>query len=414
MKKLYKLIVILMLGMNFPAGAQLSTESLLSIESQLSDEAQLSGHPSPDSLFNRVLEKNRSLIAARGLYDANILSARTGISPPDPMVEIGYLFGDPGDLGNRTDFSVSQQFDFPTAYIHMARERDLKQSQAELQFILSRQDILLKAMQLWIERIYLNQQENLLSGRVNLSEKIVSHYREMMTVGESDQLSYSQSRLQDRALKSEYEMVRMDIRSNQLALEEICGGEPVEVSDTVYPPVGIYISDSIVASYHNSSEMQLFQRNMELKVEQKSLIVSQNLPKLMAGYYSESVLGAHFKGFQVGVSVPLWENANRVKQAKSEVLYAQADALRYESLQQMEVREKIDRLASLRTQVIEIERALGEVNDEALLNKALAAGEISLSEYYFASELYFRNVSLLLEMRRDQLLLEAELMKVYL
>ena len=406
MKNLYKLTLLLLVGALLPISGQMSLGA--------GEEAYLFSFPSPDSLLNKVLVNNRSLKAARELYEVNILSARTGITPPDPQVEISYLVGTPSEIGNRTDFSVSQQFDFPTAYIHMSRARDLKQEKAELQYTLARQDILLQAMQLWLERIYLNQQESILFGRLTLSEKIVNHYREMMTAGESGQLSYSQSRLQTTALRSEYERTAMKIRSNQLALEEICGGEVVDVQDRVYPPAGIYISDSILQAYRSSSEMQLIQRNMELKAEQKSLSVSQNLPKLTAGYYSETVLNLRYKGFQVGFSVPLWENASKVKKAKSELLFAEADAARYESLQQMEVVEKIDRLASLRSQVEEIEGALGEVNDERLLNLAFEAGEISLSEYFYASELYFRNVSLLLEMRRDQLLLEAELMRVYL
>jgi hypothetical protein len=126
------------------------------------------------------------------------------------------------------------------------------------------------------------------------------------------------------------------------------------------------------------------------------------------------VLDQKFKGFQVGVTVPLWENANRVKQAKSEVLFAQADAERYRYHQNRELMQKLDQLKSLVVRVMQMEEALNMVNEPELLTRALENGEISLSEYFYASDFYFRNQQLLLRDKRDLLLKEAEIMKVYL
>ena len=71
-----------------------------------------------DSLMKLVLEKNRELKVAREACQVAILQAGTGNTPPDPEVEFAYLFGKPTDLGNRLDFGISQQLDFPTAYLH--------------------------------------------------------------------------------------------------------------------------------------------------------------------------------------------------------------------------------------------------------------------------------------------------------
>ncbi len=70
---------------------------------------------------------------------------------------------------------------------------------------------------------------------------------------------------------------------------------------------------------------------LELKREEKNVMVGQNLPKLSAGYYSESVLDLKFKGFQIGITVPLWENSNTIKNAKSEVIFAEADVQTFHS-----------------------------------------------------------------------------------
>ncbi|MEN8229408.1 MAG: TolC family protein [Bacteroidota bacterium] len=371
-------------------------------------------YPEPDTLLKQVMENNKALVAARELYQVAILEAGTGNTPPDPEVELGYLYGKPTALGNRLDFSVSQQVDFPTAYIHKSRLRKIKTTQAELEYVISRQEILLQAHQLWIDRIHLNQQEQLLLKRLHRAEIINDHFRKKLTSGEVGQLAFSQSTLQLAALQSEYERVVAEIGDNQLALNEISGGGEVEIKDTVFPLPVMIIPDSLLQAYMHGPDMQLYNHELQLKEQQKSLTVSQNLPKLSAGYYSESILDQQFKGFQVGVTVPLWENANRIKTAKSEVIFAEADVDRFTYHQRKEIMQKLHQLESLKSRAKMLEEALDRGKSTALLALALENGEISLSEYFYASDFYFRNEQLLLQYKRDQLLKEAELMKVYL
>ena len=370
--------------------------------------------PSPDTLMKKVLENNRTLKVARESYQVAILEAGTGNTPPDPEVEFGYLFGKPSDIGNRLDFSVSQQVDFPTVYIHKSRLRKIRTTQAELEYVISRQEVLLQAQQLWIVRLYLNQQEQLMLKRLRQAETINDHFRKKLDSGEESSLTYSQSNLQLAALQSEYEQVVSEIRGNQLSLNEISGGLEIDIKDTIFPAPIEIVPDSLLMAYLNSPAMQLHHRELQFKEEQKGLTVGQNLPKISAGYYSESVLDQQFKGFQVGVTVPLWENSNRIKQAKSEVILAEADAERYSYLQRKEIMQMLDQLESLKSRAHKLEEALGTGNSMELLILALNTGEISLSEYFYASDYYFRNKQRLLQFKKDQLLKEAELLRVYL
>ncbi len=370
--------------------------------------------PAPDTLLKEVLENNKALIAARKLYQVSILKAGTGNTPPNPEVEFGYLPGKPSSLGNRIDFSVSQQVDFPSAYIHKSRLRKIKNNRTELEYVVSRQEILLQAQQLWIERLHLNQHEKLLLKRLHQAEVINDHFQKKLNSGEVGYLAFSQSNLQLATLQSEYEQVIAEIKSNQLALNEISGGTKVEIKDTLFPRPITILPDSLLLAYLLGPEMQLYQHELHSKEEEKNLTVSQNLPKLSAGYYSESVIDQQFRGFKVGVTVPLWENANQIKQAKAEVIFAKADADRYTFHQRKEVMQNLYQLASLKSRAKTLEEALDDGNSTELLALALESGEISLSEYFYASDFYFRNEQLLLQYKRDQLLKEAELMRVYL
>jgi outer membrane protein TolC len=317
-------------------------------------------------------------------------------------------------MGNRVDFNVSQELDFPTAYIQKSRIRKIQSSQAELEYVMTRQEVLLQARQLWIEKLHLNQLEKLLQKRIVQSQETNDHFRRLLAAGEAGQLAFSQSNLQLAALESEYESVLLETRNNQLALQEMAGGDDVAVNDTIYPQPVPIDPDTLIQAYNQAPGMLYLVRELEAREAKESLAVSEHLPKLSAGYYSESVLDQQFRGFQVGITVPLWEHANTVRKARSEVSFAAADMDRNMLQLNKEIREKLDQLGSLNLRVEKLEAALGSVNDLEILALALENGEISLSEYFYSTDFYFRNQQLLLQLKRDRLIKEAELLKVYL
>ncbi len=370
-------------------------------------------NPSSDSLLKTILENNRTLRTAWESFQVAMLEAGTGNTPPNPEVEMGYLYGSPSELGNRLDFSVTQQVDFPTAYIYKSRLRKIRSYQAELDYLIVKQEVMLQAKQLWIEHIYLNQRERLLEKRLQQANTINEHFKQKLEAGEVSHLAYSQSNLQLASIRTEFDQLLMEIRNIELAWTEISGGTEVEIRDTIFPlPIEI-LPDSLLNVYQQSPQMLRYSQELQSKEEEKKLAVSETLPRLKAGYYSESVLDVKFKGFQVGITVPLWENTNRIKQAKSEISFAMEDAQRYTNLQQREVRQKLEQLESLRTRTKVLEEALGSGRSQELLAISLENGEISMSEYFYASDFYYRNEQLLLQYRRDLLVQEAELLKVY-
>lgn len=370
--------------------------------------------PQNEPYMKLVLENNPTLRAARESYQVDLLRAGTGNTPTNPEVEFGYLFGNPSELGNRIDFSVSQEVDFPTTYVHRSRARKIRNSQAELEYILVRQEILLLARQLMIENIYLNSKQNLLEDRLSQARAIHEAFEQKVAAGEEDQLSLNQSRIHLVSLESDYEQARTLMLNNQLAIKEVTGGSTLEINEKVLPASTGIIRDSIISAYQQSPDLLLYQQELALKREEQSVMVGQNLPKLSAGYYSETVLDLKFKGFQVGLSIPLWENTNTIKNAKSEVIFAEADVQRFTFQLEKEVAQMLNQIDNLALRIQNLEAALETGNTLELLGLSLDNGEISLTEYFYTSDFHFRNQLLLLEYKRDRLLQEAALLKVYL
>lgn len=383
-------------------------------ETAFSVNGQAAAHyPVPDSLIRAVLTYNRTLLAAYEQYRVSALEASTGINPPDPRVELGYLYGKPADMGNRFDFSLSQEIDFPTSYVHRSRSRDLQISQAGLHLQAVRQQVVLEAVRLWIERIYLIQLEGLLLRRVELAQKQLVQADQKVSLGESGQLALSQSNLQATALRGELERTRTAIRANLSALQVVTGGITPEIPGSALPASRPPDPDSLWPAYQQGPEMQLYKREVERRQQLTSLAASMRLPRLSAGYYSESVAAEQFRGFQVGVSVPLWEHSNRIKLARSEVSLAEAEADRVSLQMEEELRQKAEQWKSLDRQISEMEQALARVNDMELLTIAMEGGEISLTEYMLGTDLYFRNQQTLLSLKKERLLLEAEMRRIY-
>ncbi len=367
-----------------------------------------------DALMKLVLENNRRLKVAREALQLAVLEAGTGNTPPDPEVEFGYLFGSPADLGNRVDIEITQQLDFPTVYAHRSKLKQHKTDRAELQYILTRQEVLLEARQLWIEQVYLNQLGTLLGERLRQARTIQSHMERKLETGEASMLDLGQSKLMVVSLEGEYADLLAGAEDLRLGIREISGGKDMEIKDTLYPLSSSIEADSLLEAYRMGSYVQYFNQELLVKEAELDVIKSLHLPRLAAGYYSESVTDADFRGFRVGVSLPLWEHANTIKTARSEVAVAEAEIDRFVFQQEQEVRQKLNRLESYRNRVQLLEEALGMVNTQALLATSLENGEISMSEYYYTSDIYYRNRVQLLRYKKELKLQEAELMKIYL
>jgi len=366
-----------------------------------------------DSLMKLVLENNRTLKVAQEASHTAILRAGTGNTPPDPEFEIGYLYGDPSQIGNKVNIVVKQQMDFPSAYAHRSKLREIRRSRAELEFLLVRQEVLSETRQLWIRQVHLNQLSRLLNQRLQRALTIKSDVSEMMNAGEVGLLEYNQANLMVASIESEFEEVQTELENNRLALFEMTGGLEVEVRDTLFPEPIPILEDSLLADYRTGPGAQLHQQDRYEKEREKSLARSKHLPKLSAGYFSEAIPTEAFRGFTLGISVPLWENARTIKTAQSALIQSESRMDQYLYEQERIILQKFNQLGNLHRRVEKLEEALGSANSLNLLTSSMESGEISLSEYFYNSDFYFRNQQLLLRYKMELLALEADLMKIY-
>ncbi|MCK5730588.1 MAG: hypothetical protein KAH68_05910, partial [Draconibacterium sp.] len=126
---------------------------------------------------------------------------------------------------------------------------------------------------------------------------------------------------------------------------------------------------------------------------------------------SEKVIGEQFQGVSVGLSIPLWENKNRVK-------YSEAQTIALQSIVADNKLQFYNRLKTLHTKAVSLQKnnidyrlSLQNFDNSELLEMALDKGEISLIDYILELSIYYESVYKLLEQERDLNRTVAELNK---
>ena len=368
------------------------------------------------SVLSSIEENNTTLKALRESAEADKLENRTGLTLSNPEVGFNYLWGNPGNIGNRTDFSVTQTFDIPTITGMKSRVANEKNNLIQWQYKADRMNILLEAKQYCIELIYYNALKKELDLRLQHAETIAEDYKQRMDRGDANILEYNKVRLNLSTIQGE--MSKIDVERNALIeqLKRLNGGNEVRLDDYQFGNVELPLNfgDWYVQAEQNNPVLAYVKQEIEVSKRQVSLSKAMGLPTFSAGYMSEKVVGQRYQGISVGVSIPLWENKNRVRQAKAAV--RAAESREADSKQQFYGQLQIlySRTFGLKATAESYRKSMETANSTDLLKKALDAGEISLLEYILEIGLYYDTVNQALEAERDYQKAYAELSAVQL
>lgn len=309
---------------------------------------------------------------------------KTGLTPYNPSVEYEYLNGSPADAGNQIDLTVTQAFDFPTAYFKKNELSEEQITQTNYQSAAFRQDILLKAKLFFLELVYLNKQKQVLTGRFRNAQDLYNSYQRRLEAGEANVLDITKAKIQLANLQNDLRRNENEIGQITIKLAELNGGMAVVVNDSTYPIPPIVPEYSVLDSLVEANDPVLKIVIQEKEISEKQVAVTRalTLPKIQTGYRSQSILGQSYKGVLLGVTIPLWEDKNQVKQEKAQVLYSELQIQNHITEHLYEIRALYLQYENLKISMEEYEELLSSVNTENLLSKALKLGEISTIEYF--------------------------------
>lgn len=369
-----------------------------------------------DDALLSIENNNTTLKALREQAQADKLGNRTGIFLPSPDFEFNYLWGAPTEIGNRTDVSVMQTLDFATIAGMRSRVANGQNGLVDLQYKADRMTLLLQAKQYCLDLIYYNALARELSVRLGHAQTIAKAYRDRLNSGDANALEFNKVQLNLSAVKGELARVQVERKALLSELKRLNGGVEITFADDQYPNVVLPLSFDgwFDGAQEKSPALQYVKQEVEVSKKQITLSKGLGLPSLSAGYMREKVVGEAYQGVSVGLSIPMWDNKNRVKQAKAALLAAESREVDTRLQFYGQLQNLYERVVGLNATAAEYRQDMIDVNSGALLRKALDAGEISLLDYIVEMGLYYDTMNRTLEAERDFQKAYAELSAVEL
>ena len=359
-------------------------------------------------VLNQVERNSPSLQAFRQLAEAEQLAAKTGLAPHNPEVEVGYLWDKAGD--DRKDVSVRQGFDFPSVYAHRAKLADINTAGAELRFRRERQQLLLAAKQTCVRLVYLNARLQLSEQRAERADQLAQAYARLLEKGACTQLEYNKAQINRTRALGDLQRTQIE-RQTCLADLARMAGEPVPFDHADYEPLLLPSDfDTWYAEAENAMPALLAQHNAaEAAARQVRLTRASAAPSFSVGYMGEFQSAQQLQGLTVGMALPLWSNAHRVRQAKAQALAA----TRTEEDTRLALRNRLQSLfaqaQALQQTLAGYDASLTDYNSAELLYHAFEGGELTLLQYLMESDYFFEAYDLRLQTLRDLHLVTAEM-----
>jgi len=354
-------------------------------------------------IITEIEKNNTRLSALQKNAEADKIGSKKGIYLQNPELGFNYLWGNPSTPGNRTDISIKQTFDFPSAYRYKNQISSFRHEQADLEYHRQLRTILMQARLVCYDLVYTNALRSELAQRLTHAQTIASSYKSKLEIGETNILEYNKAQLNVLNISKKLELI--DIERNVLLLElaHFNGGISIDFTDSVFQAqvIPADFEQWYVLAEQNNPELNWLKQELEISLQQEKLNKALSFPKIQAGYMSEKVVGTQFHGITLGLSIPLWENKNTVK-------YVRANSLAIESISIDNRMHFYIQLKALHTKAIGLQKNVNDYrlnlqayDNTELIRKALDKGEISLIDYILEFAIYYESFNAILELERD-------------
>ncbi len=365
------------------------------------------------SILSQIGENNLRIKALINQRETEQMAHHTGNALPGPEAEFNYLWGDPTDIGNRKDISVSQSFAFPSTYVLRSRIASQNDAISMKRFYLERLEILLSAENVCHEIIYLNALLLEYKDRLATAEKTAKAWSRKLEAGETNIIESNKAQMDYHNVKNKVARLEAELLQQKNLLQAMNGDHPIDLTESTFTLVDLpddFEEWYKVALTHSPLAI-LLNTEVRLCETQVKLSRSENLPSFKIGYASE-LAQDKYRGISVGASVPLWENKNKVKAAKLAVQAAQTSKEAKEAQLYADLKRLYDKATLLKQQALQYREALHTYDNAPYLTKALDAGQITLIDYLKECEYRYEMVEKALEAEKEYLMAYSELMSI--
>ena len=373
----------------------------------------ISAQSSIDKILIEIAKNNKTIQSNTQYWNAQKVQYKTGNTLYNPTVEYDFLKGSPAQAGNQTDILVTQSFDFPTVYGKRSKLANQLGIQADLQLKLANQELLLEAKKVCIELVYRNKLQIPLIKRKEATEKWLANFKKKLETGDGTILDVNKAEIQLLEIKKQFQDNFSAIAKLNVQLTSLNGGIVLAFNDATYFDVPVIPDFETLEKEIEAQDYTRKSLEQEKVIAQNQLDVSKALafPKMEVGYHYQGILGQTYNGIHTGISLPLWESKNTVKLQKAKMTFTELALNEHVNEHYYEIKQLYGRYESVKGIMEEYQKINNSVEPIRLLDKALAAGQISVLEYFVELNYYSSTLNSYLEIEKEYYDIVATLMK---
>ena len=337
-----------------------------------------------EDVLKQIEENNPQLKSVEHLATADKGETRATNNLANPTVSYAHLW-DSKDSGiTESELEVAQSFEFPTAYIYRRKANKEKISAIEAYALAQRQDILLKAKDICLDIIKLNQEKNILDQQYTYANQLLEAYNKMIEAGDATSLEVNKVKLELLNIKSEHAINKSNLQKKEAELLAMNGNKAIVSQLTDYPamtplPSFEIIKEEVLANSYNVQAAQ-----SEHAAARRQIAVNRAgwLPNLEVGYRRNTGDGNRSNGLMVGVSLPLFNNRGKVGAAKATELSKRFLIEETQNTLFSESYQAYQEAVTMQEQLKAYDDSFDIETNLSLLNQALEGGEISMTAYF--------------------------------
>jgi outer membrane protein TolC len=163
-----------------------------------------------------------------------------------------------------------------------------------------------------------------LQKRKENTEKWLLAFQKKLEKGEGNILDVNKAKLQLIEINATFQENQSAINQLNQKLTELNGGQIIVFTDTSYAELYAVPDFETLESEIRANDPTRKYLEQEKVINQKQVELSKamSLPKLETGYHYQAILGQRFSGIHFGLSIPLWENKNKVKTQQANLIFA--------------------------------------------------------------------------------------------
>lgn len=336
-----------------------------------------------DDVLKTIESNNNDIKAAKALYESQTIEARSDNMLGNTSVAYERMLGTRSIPEKSGKVTVTQELDFPSIYAVRGKMNKEKELLYKYEYEETRRNTLLAAKELCLDLITLNKQQELIRERLKNINNLKVLYQKRYDIGDVNQLEINKIKMQEMSETTSLTINQNEINRIKRELATLNNGEELPLNITMgtevkeLPDYASYSKEAVDADM----TLKISTGAYNVAVREHKVARNSWLPSLDISYIREMRPAETSNGFEIGFSMPLWNNLRNVNKTKAYKTYAMWQMEKTNREVESSVMTNYEEAQKLweAIQVYDINLVYDNIR---LLNKTLEAKEISMIEYF--------------------------------